>query len=178
MRIPEDLQILSIQGGATLRYLTVIRALFQEYAAGLGFDLEFQDFQRELDELPGEYAPPQGRLFLALCKGNPAGCIALRPLAPRVCELKRLFVRPASRGRGIGSALAERLIREAGSMGYTAMRLDSIVTMEAALRLYRAFGFEEIPPYCYNPIPGAVYLELDLARFSTPGGTIDKANRP
>jgi ribosomal protein S18 acetylase RimI-like enzyme len=145
-----------------------VRPLFEEYAASLGEDLCFQDFDQELASLPGHYAPPRGRLLLARWNREPAGCVALRPLVPDVCEMKRLFVRPAHRGRGLGRILAERIIREAGEAGYSTMRLDSLPSMEAALQLYRELGFRDVPAYRDNPVPGARFLELRLAGQTTP----------
>ena len=139
------------------------RALFQEYAASLNFDLCFQSFDKELAGLPGKYAAPRGRLLLAECEGKAAGCVALRPLEDGIREMKRLFVRPAFRGKRLGRALAERIIDEARSVGYTCMRLDTVPsTMASAVALYRELGFVEIPPYCVNPIEGALYFELAL----------------
>ena len=139
-----------------------IRELFREYADALNFNLCFQSFSSELDALPGEYASPSGRLLLAEVDGRAAGCVALRRIDPENCEMKRLFVRPEYRGRGIGRALALEIIRTAGSVGYSRMRLDSIDTMRSALNLYRSLGFKEIEAYRYNPIRGAVYMELLL----------------
>ena len=139
------------------------RALFQEYAASLGFHLCFQSFDKELAGLPGDYAPPDGRLLLAEHEGKIAGCVALHKLSDGVCEMKRLYVRPESRGKALGRALAERVIQEARAMGYSQMRLDTIVgQMDSAIALYRALGFREIPPYRENPIVGAIYMELKL----------------
>jgi ribosomal protein S18 acetylase RimI-like enzyme len=144
-----------------------VRRLFEEYAASLGLDLCFQGFSEELAGLPGNYAPPGGRLLLALQNGKPAGCVALRPLEPAVCEMKRLYVRPSFRAHGIGRILIDRVVQEARQAGYHQMRLDTLPSMSAAQALYRRFGFQEIPPYHNNPIAGAVFLELQLDRPAT-----------
>ena len=138
-------------------------ALFREYAGSLGFELDFQDFEEELANLPGSYASPSGCVLLAEVSGECAGCVALRPFSDGVCEMKRLYVRVAFRRRGIGGVLARSAIARAERIGYTHMRLDTISTMSSANSLYHSLGFAEIPQYRPNPIPGARYFELDLA---------------
>jgi putative acetyltransferase len=141
----------------------VAAALFRAYADALGFGLDFQDFQEELATLPGAYAEPRGCLLLAEVDGAPAGCIALRPLeGSETCEMKRLYVSPDRRGSGAGRLLAGAVVAEARARGYRRMRLDTVPAMDAAIALYRSLGFREIPPYRYNPIPGALYFELAL----------------
>lgn len=140
-----------------------IRTLFKEYAGSLDFGLCFQDFEGELARLPADYAPPSGRLLLALSEQDPAGCVALRPISPGICEMKRLYVRPAHRGTGLGRRLCERIISEARGLGYAFMRLDTVASsMPTAVALYQKLGFREIPPYRRNPVPGALYMELEL----------------
>ena len=144
--------------------LEEIRALFLEYARSLDFNLCFQSFDKELLELPGRYAPPEGRLILCRVNGTAAGCIAVKPLREAgLCEMKRLFVRPEFRGKGIGLKLATRLIEDASQIGYRAMRLDTIAgKMDSAIAMYRGLGFREIPPYYDNPVPNAAFFELTL----------------
>ena len=142
--------------------LDVARGLFTEYAGGLGVDLCFQDFDRELAGLPGDYAPPDGRLLLAWDAEQAVGCGALRRLEAGVCEMKRLYVRKAARGGGLGRRMAEALIEEARTIGYGRMRLDTLPSMGEAIQLYRSLGFTPIPPYRANPVPGALFLELAL----------------
>ena len=147
------------------------RRLFQEYGESLGFSLCFQSFDKELAGLPGDYAPPEGRLLLAEHEGKIAGCVALHKLSDGICEMKRLYVRPAFRGQALGRALAERVLCEARDLGYTHMRLDTIVgKMDSAIALYRELGFREIPPYRENPIAGAIYMELKLLGGGPDGG--------
>jgi putative acetyltransferase len=137
--------------------------LFLEYAQSLGFSLCFQSFDKELAGLPGHYAPPEGQLLLAEFEGQLAACVALHQLGPDTCEMKRLYLRPQFRGKGLGRALAERIIAEARQIGYRRMRLDTVEpVMKDAVVLYRKLGFQEIAPYCSNPIAGALYMELEL----------------
>jgi GNAT superfamily N-acetyltransferase len=142
------------------------REIVREYGDSLGIDLAFQDFERELAQLPGEYADPSGRLLLAVVDGAVAGCGAFRALPDadyaNACEMKRLFVRPAFRRFGLGRVLAQALIDEARRAGYSSMLLDTLDDMESARGLYASLGFEEVPPYYYNPIPGAHYLKASL----------------
>jgi ribosomal protein S18 acetylase RimI-like enzyme len=139
-----------------------IRELFSEYVETLGFDLDFQDYEREYGELPGEYAPPDGRLLLALYGSKTAGCVALRKFAEGDCEMKRLYVRREFRGKGVGRALAVVIIDAAKKMGYRKMMLDTVPSMVEALALYRSLGFSKRDPYRYNPVDGAVFMELYL----------------
>ena len=146
--------------------MAATRELFNEYAQGLGIDLCFQGFDAELTALPGDYAAPQGGLLLAFVDGALAGCGAFRPLLDvdhaNACEIKRLYVRRAFRRFGLGRALAQALIDDARQAGYSAMLLDTLDDMEAARGLYQALGFVEVPPYYFNPLPGAHYLKVDL----------------
>ena len=139
------------------------RELFLEYAQSLGFSLCFQNFDKELGSLPGEYASPEGRLLLAEYESKVAGCVALHKLEPGTCEMKRLYLRPQFRGKGLGRVLTDRIIAEAREIGYERMRLDTVEpVMKDAVAMYRKLGFKEIAPYCANPIPGALYMELLL----------------
>ena len=157
-------RMVTIVDATAVDEVLMVRCLFEEYAASLGIDLCFQGFEQELAGLPGSYAPPQGRLLLARKDGQTAGCIALRPLEPGTCEMKRLYVRPAFRAHGIGRVLVDRIIQEARQAGYRLMRLDTLPSMAAALALYRRLGFRKIAPYYENPVEGAVFLELQLDR--------------
>jgi ribosomal protein S18 acetylase RimI-like enzyme len=139
-----------------------VRALFREYEQSLGVDLCFQGFEEELASLPGAYAPPRGRLFVALDGDEASGCVALRPLSDDTCEMKRLYLRASLRGRGVGRMLANRAIDEARAIGYRAMRLDTLPTMNEAIALYETLGFRRIAPYYENPVAGAVYMERPL----------------
>ena len=139
------------------------RRLFEEYAASLGISLEFQNFGAELATLPGDYAPPEGRLLVALWQGRVAGCIGLRKLADHTCEMKRLYVRPEFRGAKIGRALAEALTAKARAIGYSRMRLDTLPSMDRARAMYASLGFQEIAAYRYNPIAGTTFMELSLS---------------
>ena len=139
-----------------------MRALFEEYAASLPFDLGFQEFEQELAGLPGAYAPPRGALLIAREQGAAMGCVALRPLEHDICELKRLYVRPQTRGSGAGRALTERALDEARRIGYRQIRLDTLPGMERAQALYLKLGFRDVAPYATNPISGARFLELAL----------------
>lgn len=145
--------------------LEVVRALFKEYALSLGIDLGFQDFERELAELPGEYAPPTGRVILAYQEEQLVGFVGLRKFIDGICEMKRLYVRSEYRRKGTGRGLAEAVIEEARKIGYERMRLDTLPWMVEAIELYDALGFKEIATYRYNPIEGARFFELILASF-------------
>ena len=145
----------------------IVRNLFLEYGESLDFDLCFQDFDQELAGLPGDYAPPGGELLLARVDGGPAGVVGFRPQADGICEMKRLYVRPEFRGLSLGRRLTGAILDRALKSGYGAMRLDTIgETMKTAQALYGALGFRQIPPYYENPIPGAVYYQIDLPRVA------------
>jgi epoxyqueuosine reductase len=145
---------------ATEKDLDTVRRLLREYEADLAHDLSFQNFEQELADLPGRYAPPSGRMLLAKADGAYVGCVALRQIGEGTCEMKRLFVQPGWRGKGIGRALARAVLEEARHIGYKRIRLDTV--LEPAKNLYRSLGFREIPPYQHVPIAGVVFMELEL----------------
>ena len=158
-----QIDIRSVNHGPELLWL---QALFLDYQQDTGLDLSYQGFAEELANLPGEYQSPLGVLLLALVDGEPAGCCALRPLPnsdyPNACEMKRLFVRHAFRGLGLGRQLVDHTLLQAHQVGYHNLLLDTLTDMEAARALYEELGFEEIAPYYHNPIPGAHYLRVTL----------------
>jgi len=148
---------------STPEHIANARELFLEYAQSLGFSLCFQNFDKELAGLPGDYAPPEGRLLLTEYEGDLAGCVALHKLDTDICEMKRLYLRPQFRGKGMGRVVAERIIAEARQIGYQRMRLDTVEpVMKDAVAMYRRLGFKDIAPYRPNPIAGAMYMELEL----------------
>lgn len=145
------------------RQIATVRELFTEYERWLGLDLSFQGFAEELALLPGAYAAPEGRLLLGMRGDDAAGCVAMRRIDEQRCEMKRLYVRPRYAGAGLGRALVGTLIGEARGLGYRVMLLDTLPQMQAAQHLYDSFGFQETPPYRFNPVPGARYLALRLS---------------
>jgi putative acetyltransferase len=154
---------LAVSQATTPAQINQARELFLEYARTLGFSLCFQNFDQELAELPGEYAPPGGRLLLAEFHGELAGCVALHKFDGDICEMKRLYLRPKFRGQGLGRILAEAIIAEARKIGYRVMRLDTVGSvMPDAVAMYRKLGFVEIEPYRANPMPGTLYFERTL----------------
>ena len=167
-----DAPQISLIAPDTPELLAATREIFREYAQGLGVDLCFQNFEAELANLPGEYVAPAGGLLLAFVDSALAGCGALRSLSDadyaNACEMKRLYVRPAFRRFGLGRVLAQALLDEAHRAGYSEVLLDTLDDMEAARGLYASLGFEEIPPYYYNPVPGAHYLKATLGAASSP----------
>ena len=157
------MMMLDIIQAETEKQIAEATTLFREYESWLGMSLCFQDFETEVASLPGKYAMPNGRLLLAYSENELAGCIALRPIADNICEMKRLFVRNEFRGRQIGVALIERLIADAREIGYIAMRLDTFPPkMGKAVKLYESHGFRSIPPYYENPYHGVLFMELSL----------------
>lgn len=156
--------MIHIQTARFPEQLDVVRTIFREYAESLGIDLSFQNFDSELADLPGKFAPPRGRVLLAYHDDELIGCVAVRPLDDTTCEMKRLYVRPAGRGLQAGKQLATLICAIARDAGYCRIRLDTLPTMHAALRIYASLGFEPIPAYVFNPIAGAIFLECDLTR--------------
>jgi len=154
--------MIKIFQAGTEENLELVGVVFKEYAESLGFELCFQNFEEELANLPGDYAPPDGCLLLATYRDKVAGCVGLRKLSDGICEMKRLYVRPDLQGLKIGRALAEAVIEQARSIGYARMRLDTVPSMEVARQLYISLGFNDIEPYRHNPIEGAVFMELKL----------------
>ncbi len=144
--------------------LRLASELIREYAESLAFRLDFQDFTAELEEFPGHYAPPSGEILIARVEGAAAGVVGLRAFDEQTSEMKRLYVRPGFRGHGIGRELAEAIVLVARDRGYRTMLLDTVPSMTDAISLYRSLGFVEVPPYRFNPIPGAVFLRLDLVQ--------------
>lgn len=152
----------TIRSAFSTEDFAIVRQLFREYQAELGIDLCFQGFAAEVEGLPGDYAPPSGRLLLALRDDVAVGCVALRAVDGTRCEMKRLYLRPGARGSGLGRALVERLLSEARAEGYGEVVLDTLPSMAEAQRMYERFGFRDIPPYRANPVAGARYLGLRL----------------
>jgi putative acetyltransferase len=160
---PSKLKSLTFAQAESNAQIAQARELFLEYAQSLGFSLCFQNFDKELAELPGDYAPPEGRLLLAEYDGELAACVALHKLEPGICEMKRLYLRPQFRGKGLGRALADRIIADARQIRYHRMRLDTVEpVMKDAVAMYRKLGFKQVAPYRPNPIAGAMYMELEL----------------
>jgi putative acetyltransferase len=159
-----EFEMVEIINGATPERIADARQLLEEYASWIEISLCFQNFDKELAGLPGDYAPPQGRFLLAMKDDRLAGCIALRPLSEGTCEMKRLYVRPEFRGLGLGRTLAVNIIETAREIGYESMRLDTLPgRMDQALAMYRRLGFKEIEPYYENPVAEATFMELKLA---------------
>lgn len=162
----DTLPTVTLSAAAEPEALVTVRELFQEYADSLGINLDFQDFENELTTLPGDYSEPRGAIVLAWVDGAVVGCCALRPLDtsdyPNAAEMKRLYVRKAFRGFGLGQELAEATLEAARRAGYACVLLDTLDEMESARALYASLGFEEIPPYYHNPLPGSHYLKVDI----------------
>ncbi len=154
--------MLTIIAAKTETSIRTAGELFQEYARSLPFAFDFQDFDAELADIGHHYGPPRGRLYIALADDRPVGCVALRDLGRGVCEMKRLYVRPEFRARDVGRRLAEKVIEAAREIGYSRMRLDTVPAMKAANRLYTTLRFKPIDAYRFNPVEGAIYLELQL----------------
>jgi len=161
--VPSVVKRFAVSQAATPAQISQARELFLEYAQSLGFSLCFQNFDQELSGLPGDYAPPDGRLLLAEFQGELAGCVALHKLEDDICEMKRLYLRPKFRGKGLGGILVQTILAEARKVGYRRMRLDTVgPVMKDAVAMYRKLGFREIAPYRPNPMAGTLYLELTL----------------
>ena len=154
--------MINIRSAVVPQDLEEVRSLFREYAETLSVDLGFQDFEAEVAGLPGKYKPPAGRLLLAWSGIEVVGCVALRPLQGNTCEMKRLYVRPRARGKQVGQRMAECICQEARAAGYSRICLDTLPTMAAAITLYKSLGFKPIKPYVFNPVPGAMFLGLEL----------------
>lgn len=160
-RLYPNLKLVKILQAQSPDDIQRVRELFEEYARWLGINLCFQNFDKELAELPGDYAPPSGRLLLAVEDDVTAGCVALRSIGAGVCEMKRLFVRPGFRGKRVGWELAQSIVKEAREIGYERIRLDTLPgKMDLAIEMYRSLGFKEIEPYYHNPVVGAAFMEL------------------
>ena len=156
--------MLQIIKAETAEHYRQTQYMFQQYAASLEFNLESQEFDKEVNTLPGAYAPPAGCILLAAISGQFVGCVAFRKIGESICEMKRLFVLPQYRADGIGRLLARSIIAEAEKTGYQQMRLDTVASMTAANALYASLGFQAIEPYCYNPLEDAAYYELTLSQ--------------
>jgi ribosomal protein S18 acetylase RimI-like enzyme len=156
--------VIRLDPASTASDLVAVRSLFQEYADSLGVDLGYQGFDRELRDLPGDYAPPTGTLLLARSDDEVVGCVGVRAFDERTAEMKRLYVRPSGRGLGLGRTLAVAAIDFARSAGFERMRLDTLPQMQQAQELYRKLGFVIIEPYRFSAVPGTVYMELSLTR--------------
>lgn len=158
----KDKKVLKIVPAESETHLNQVREMFKEYTDALGFDLSFQNFDKEFAELPGKYASPDGRLLLAIYEDKIAGCVGLRKFENDICEMKRLYIRSEFRGKGYGKALAKKIIDIGREIGYQYMRLDTVPNMIEAIALYSSLGFNKIKPYRFNPIKGALYFELKL----------------
>jgi len=154
--------MLKIVEANTKEFVEKAKELIREYAQSLEFDLDFQDFDKEMEDFPGQYTLPRGCLYIALDENQPIGCVALRDLGQDICEMKRLYVKPYFRGQKVGKSLADVVIKAARDIGYDYMRLDTIPSMKHANMLYNALGFKQIAPYRFNPIEGATFFELSL----------------
>lgn len=153
---------MEIQEATTPTQFARAKALIEEYVAEIGVDLTFQGYEEELARFPGEFSPPYGAVLLATERAEPIGVVTLRRFSDTVAEMKRLYVRPEGRRRGLGTALGRAIVEKATALGYDRIRLDTLPTMTAAIRMYESLGFKEIPPYRYNPFAGARYMELVL----------------